>query len=413
MKYHIDEHKNYIQKVMNKWQSIYRMAHVATGSSELAEVVLQEALLSAYVRMDDGTLRENMRRAVSDAALTQLKQAKRAGHLELDWEGFVHRPESMSEQDAAIWDFMAEQSVQTRRVVMLRYALRWSPRQVADAMDMHTGEVKELYQRVTAQLQRRGGPSPVVARNMRISPFDRAMARVVRLELNRVGEDLPDVAAVMQAFEQDASAVRRPNVTARKLTGGALRMLIALLVALVFYLGAIMAQDPYDQATHVEQDVDPDATAAPVLTLPALGGYEMIDAGRQMAVSDLSELNYYFSLPVARLQAEGWGLSAAYIRDERGIGGATTRAAVLEYVDAQGREVRVRSMLPGDEACERLEDQMAYIGSDARIADTVAVQLRSGELSRIYTMIGQAVYCLEGELPLGELTELAGGVAIV
>ena len=38
MKYHIDEHKNYIQKVMNKWQSIYRMAHAATGSSELAEL---------------------------------------------------------------------------------------------------------------------------------------------------------------------------------------------------------------------------------------------------------------------------------------------------------------------------------------------------------------------------------------
>ena len=338
---------------MNKWQSIYRMAHVATGSSELAEVVLQEALLNAYVRMDDGTLRENMRRAVSEAALAQLKQAKRAGHLELDWDGFTHRPESLSEQDAPIWDFMAEQSVQTRRIVMLRYALRWSPRQVADVMDMHTGEVKELYQRVTAQLQRRGGPSTVVARNMRISPFDRAMARVVRLELNRTGDDLPDVAAVMQAFEQDASAVHRPNVTARKLTGGVLRMLIALLVALVFYLGAIMAQDPYDQSIHVEQVNDPDATAAPVLTLPALGGYEMVDAGRQMEVSDLSELNYYFSLPVARLQAEGWGLSAAYIRDERGIGGTTTRAAVLDYTDAQGRMLRVRSMLPGDEACAR------------------------------------------------------------
>ena len=77
---------------MNKWQSIYRMAHVATGSSELAEVVLQEALLNAYVRMDDGTLRENMRRAVSEAALAQLKQAKRAGHLELDWEGLRTGP---------------------------------------------------------------------------------------------------------------------------------------------------------------------------------------------------------------------------------------------------------------------------------------------------------------------------------
>ena len=106
-------------------------------------------------------------------------------------------------------------------------------------------------------------------------------------------------------------------------------------------------------------------------------------------------------------------MSAAYIRDERGIGGTTTRAAVLDYTDAQGRMLRVRSMLPGDEACARLEDQMAYIGSDALIADSVAVQLRSGDLSRIYTLIGQAVYCLEGELPLGELTELAGSVVIV
>lgn len=413
MKYHIDEHKNYIQKVMNRWQSIYRMAHVATGSSELAEVALQEALLSAYVHMDEGTLRENMRRAVSEASLAQIRQAKRAGTLELDWNGFTHRPDALSEQDAPIWDFIAEQDAKTRRVIALRYALRWSPRQVADVMDMHTGEVKELYQRVTAQLQRRGGPSTVVARNMRISPFDRVMARVVRLEMNRAGDDLPDVATVMQAFEQDASAVHRPNMTARKLTGGAMRMLIALAVALVFYLGAIMAQDPYDQPTHIDQPDDPDATAAPVLTLPALGGYEMIDAGRQMAVSDLSELNYYFTLPVARLQADGWGLSAAYVRDERGMGGATTRAAVLEYVDAQGRMVKARSMLPGDEACQRLEDQMAYIASDAQIAGEVAVQLRSGRLSRVYTLIGPAVYCLEGELPLDELTALAAMIVIV
>ena len=40
----------------------------------------------------------------------------------------------------------------------------------------------------------------------------------------------------MQAFEQDAAAVRRPNMTARKLTGGVLRMAIALALALIFYL---------------------------------------------------------------------------------------------------------------------------------------------------------------------------------
>ena len=50
---------------MNKWQSIYRMAHAATGSSELAELVLQEALLDAYIHVDDGSLRENMRRAAN------------------------------------------------------------------------------------------------------------------------------------------------------------------------------------------------------------------------------------------------------------------------------------------------------------------------------------------------------------
>ena len=96
MKYHIDEHKNYIQKVLNKWQSVYRLAHAATGSSELAEVVLQEALLNAYVHMDDASLRENMRRAVSDSALAHLKAAKKAGNLELDWNGFVERPDALS-----------------------------------------------------------------------------------------------------------------------------------------------------------------------------------------------------------------------------------------------------------------------------------------------------------------------------
>ena len=412
MKYHIDEHKNYIQKVLNKWQSVYRLAHAATGSSELAEVVLQEALLNAYVHMDEASLRENMRRAVSDSALAHLKAAKQAGNLELDWNGFVERPDALSEQDAPLWEFMSGQSVQVKRIVTLKYAMRWSPRQIADVMDMHTGDVKEAFTRAMAQLQRRGSQSTAVARNMRISPFDRAMNRIIRLELARTGNDLPDVGAVMQMFEQDAAAVRRPNMTARKLTGGVLRTAVVLLVAMLFYLGALMAQDPFDQTRHIAPTADPDATAAPVLTLPALGGYEMIDAGRQMNVSDLSELEYYFSLPVGRLEAEGWGLSSACIRDERGIGGTTTRAAVIEYADAQGRAVRVRSMLPGDEACERLEDQMAYIGSDALLGGQTAVQLQSGALCRVYTMIGQAVYCIEGEVSMGELTELALSIRI-
>lgn len=412
MKYHIDEHKNYIQKVLNKWQSVYRLAHAATGSSELAEVVLQEALLNAYVHMDEASLRENMRRAVSDSALAHLKAAKKAGNLELDWNGFVERPDALSEQDAPLWEFMSGQSVQVKRIVTLKYAMRWSPRQIADVMDMHTGDVKEAFTRAMAQLQRRGSQSTAVARNMRISPFDRAMNRIIRLELARTGNDLPDVGAVMQMFEQDAAAVRRPNMTARKLTGGVLRTAVVLLVAMLFYLGALMAQDPFDQTRHIAPTANPDATAAPVLTLPALGGYEMIDAGRQMNVSDLSELEYYFSLPVGRLEAEGWGLSSACIRDERGIGGTTTRAAVIEYADAQGRAVRVRSMLPGDEACERLEDQMAYIGSDALLGGQTAVQLQSGALCRVYTMIGQAVYCIEGEVPMGELTELALSIRI-
>ena len=412
MKYHIDEHKNYIQKVLNKWQSVYRLAHAATGSSELAEVVLQEALLNAYVHMDEASLRENMRRAVSDSALAHLKAAKKAGNLELDWNGFVERPDALSEQDAPLWEFMSGQSVQVKRIVTLKYAMRWSPRQIADVMDMHTGEVKEAFTRAMAQLQRRGSQSTAVARNMRISPFDRAMNRIIRLELARTGNDLPDVGAVMQMFEQDAATVRRPNMTARKLTGGVLRTAVMLLVAMLFYLGALMAQDPFDQTRHIAPTADPDATAAPVLTLPALGGYEMIDAGRQMNVSDLGELEYYFSLPVGRLEAEGWGLSSACIRDERGIGGTTTRAAVIEYADAQGRAVRVRSMLPGDEACERLEDQMAYIGSDALLGGQTAVQLQSGALCRVYTMIGQAVYCIEGEVPMGELTELALSIRI-
>ena len=200
MKYHIDEHKNYIQKVLNKWQSVYRLAHAATGSSELAEVVLQEALLYAYVHMDEASLRENMRRAVSDSALAHLKAAKKAGNLELDWNGFVERPDALSEQDAPLWEFMSGQSVQVKRIVTLKYAMRWSPRQIADVMDMHTGDVKEAFTRAMAQLQRRGSQSTAVARNMRISPFDRAMNRIIRLELARTGNDLPDVGAVMQMF---------------------------------------------------------------------------------------------------------------------------------------------------------------------------------------------------------------------
>ena len=117
MKYHIDEHKNYIQKVMNKWQSIYRMAHAATGSSELAELVLQEALLDAYIHVDDGSLRENMRRAITESAMAHLKAARKAGHLDVDWDGFTRRPDGLSEQDTPIWDFMHEQTVHAIRSV--------------------------------------------------------------------------------------------------------------------------------------------------------------------------------------------------------------------------------------------------------------------------------------------------------
>ena len=413
MKYHTDDSKNYIQQVMNSWQSAYRMAHAITGSSELAESVLHEALLDAYIHMNKGSTRENIRRAVSECSLAQLREARRTHIVEQDWNGFDRPPENLAAQDKPYWRFLHEQDLTTRRVLMLKYAMHWTPRQIADVTDLRTGEVKDIEQSTAALLQRvSGAHSGDEGGNVRITPVDKALNRLVRLELSRGGPDLPDSSAVLQTLEQDTAYTHVHTMTARKVVGTVLRIIAALVVAVGFYLFAIMLQDPQQREAHVEPATKPGATNAPVLTLPGLGEYEMINAGRQMPVEDLAELHYYFTQPLAVLRADGWTMDRHYIRDERGIGGINTRSAVVEYVDAAGRRLYVRSMLPGSEASQRLEDEFAYMGNSAQLAGESAVRLQNGALSRVYTMIGQSVYCIECEMPLEELEQLAGQVEL-
>lgn len=131
----------------------YRQAHALTGNRELAEMALQDALLTAFVHRKEYTLRDGLRWAVVNAALDILREARRKGPVAVDWNGFsgdVPPPAEMNHARA----LLEGESVRVCRIFALKHGCGLRFAEIAEIMETRASIVRKTYGSACTRLER-------------------------------------------------------------------------------------------------------------------------------------------------------------------------------------------------------------------------------------------------------------------
>ena len=95
MKDRLDERGEYLSKLRPMTNGLFNAAHAIMGNCELAEYVMQEAVLDAYLQRrkwrESVGFREGLMRSVRVRALDELGIQE---DIEVDWRGFAKDAES-------------------------------------------------------------------------------------------------------------------------------------------------------------------------------------------------------------------------------------------------------------------------------------------------------------------------------
>jgi len=221
----------WFRRVQPVYVELFNAAHAMCGNYDMAEYALRSAILDVWTQNTSGgmgfreRLRAALRREAFDAALSEDGAA-----AEFTWQGVspLREGEDISAQ-------LAQERVETQRLVMLRHGCALPLRQVCRLTGMTQGQARAELNRFEARCRRR------------LSGQDRNRAealitRQAKRLLARGGPNTPQPGQVYRAFEAEAGATRTPGLRLWRVAGGLLLALMALLCAGAFWLFAVLVQ---------------------------------------------------------------------------------------------------------------------------------------------------------------------------
>lgn len=242
MKPNLDDPQGYQARLKPIYSEMFRAAHAVIGNRDLAEFVLKNAVREAYLRRREWRDRMNFREGVLSAVrlvgLTELRLIRRKGGYELDWEGFSQRcPEGLGAAEQKLYRAIASQSLQTRRMMVLRHGCGFKERQIAEILNMKPAQVHEELTGCAAGMEHAAGKAS-------IHGMERLLRRVMRAEMSRPGEDLGEMGAVLRSFERDVQHVSSRKFSVGHWIGTVFGVLGALVCAALIWLIAVLLEEP-------------------------------------------------------------------------------------------------------------------------------------------------------------------------
>jgi len=243
------------------YRELFRAAHALTGNSEMAELTLGGALLTAFLHRQDwqGRLgnREGLMRAVRSVAALELQNADPAEYQD-DWNGLTQIAPAQA-RHPQMAEYLASLSVAARRAVTLRYGCQMDARGIVLLTGMAQEDCLDALRGAASAAQRcaqQGG-----GQSSRTS--QRVLIQTVRQDMARQGDDLPDIGLIMREVQRDAAG--------REDLRGALRRGISLVLAILgvaacaalFWLLAILLESPIRGPSRALPTEAPVRTQAP------------------------------------------------------------------------------------------------------------------------------------------------------
>ena len=258
MKYRSQESAAFEELAREHFRELFRAAHALTGNMELAELTLGGALLTAYLHRHEwqGRVgnREGLMRAVRSVAALEMQSADRVEYPD-DWNGLAQlTPEETRHPHMA--EYLASQSVTSRRAVTLRYGCHLDARRIARFAGLDEGECLDALRGAQRAAERYSGQS----RKQSARAAQRLLVQTVRDDMARPGDDLPDIGLIMREVERDAAGREDRRGTVWRSASVLLAILGVAACAALFWLLAILLESP------IRGPARPQTSAMPIIT---------------------------------------------------------------------------------------------------------------------------------------------------
>lgn len=207
---------------------LFNMAYAICGSYDLAEYVVQYTLIEAWAGESRGGVgfHEGMRHTLRKVAVEEALM-HRENPPEMTWDGLRR------ESGDPLLALLSRESTETRRVVALRIGCGLAPARIAKLMDLSAGRVRDILDRFEHTARRRISTRDDVKRRL---------SRAIAGEFGRADADMPSLGLIYRTFETEVQEARRPTHLAAKIIRRALMMVLAAVIAALFWLSAVLIQ---------------------------------------------------------------------------------------------------------------------------------------------------------------------------
>ena len=220
----------YISRVRPIYHQLFNMAHAITGSCDLAEYSLQYALTD-YWAANTGVhhgFREGLRNTLIHAAMrTAQSQA------EFTWNGLSC--ENPEEESDPIRRLIAQESIELRRILALKYGCGLSLGRIGRIMAIEPKRIQTALNRFEARCKHK---LEIGLRRR----FDGLLTQIIKGDFNLPSPLAPDMGNVMRTFQSDAAALNRPSRLPAKIVQAVLAVVMAAICIGGFWLAAVLTQ---------------------------------------------------------------------------------------------------------------------------------------------------------------------------
>ena len=221
----------YFNRIRPIYAELFNLAHAVTGASAQAEYSLQYAMLECWSLGELPSSRHGFREALRSATLHAALKAPRDADAEEDWDGL----QSPANPDDAIARMIAQEPIELRRMIALRYGCGLSLRRSARLASVEPRRAQQMLQRFEARARR---TLPAADRRR----FELRIARAVRSGLSQPSPQAPELTNMLRTFQMDAASVSRSSRLPGHILRIALAVILTLACMLVFWFAAVLLQ---------------------------------------------------------------------------------------------------------------------------------------------------------------------------
>ncbi len=234
MKKKADGIRVYSERLQPQIRLLYRAAHAVTGNRRMAECVLSNGILRAYLDRSDWRERMSFREGVLHAIRMEAReQMRRDPDSDYDWTGIAVQ---LSEKHPLV-GVLANEPAETQRIMVLRYGCALSAKEIGSLTGRTAEQVRAHIACCQARIER-----AAVNREQPRKSFDRQMARDIRWWMNRENNEPIDVGYFLSTFEKDASGAKQPRRIAMQILKSLLIGTGALVLSIIVWLLVILME---------------------------------------------------------------------------------------------------------------------------------------------------------------------------